>query len=83
MLNRLCKLCYRDQSIPELAQIEDCYNESMTDPVYCGEFTSVFKGSYKGCLVAVKVVQLCFDSREATLRVGFLVVDDPIGSDFC
>jgi hypothetical protein len=69
MLNKLCKLCYRHQNVPESAQIEDCYRESMTDPVHYGEFARVFKGSHQERLVAVKVVQLYSDNREATLRV--------------
>ena len=69
MLNRLCKLCYRLQKVPESAQIEDCYRKSMTDPVYFRESTSVFKGSYQERPVSVKVMQLYSNSREEALRV--------------
>ena len=79
MLNRLCKLCYRHQNIPESAQIEDCYRESMTDPVYCREFTKVFKGSYQERPVAVKVMQLYYSNPEATLRVCVSVTSDSCG----
>ena len=75
-MNRLCKLCYRHQTVPESAQIEDCYRDWMTDPVYCGEYTRVFKGSYQERPVAVKVVQLYSSNREAALRVGALVMSD-------
>jgi len=69
VLNRLCKLCYRLQKVPELAQIEDCYRKSMTGSVYSRESTSVFKGSYQERPVSVKVMQLYTNNREVTLRV--------------
>lgn len=75
-MNRLCKLCYRHQTVPESAQIEDCYRDWMVDPVYCGESTRVFKGSYQERPVAVKVVQLYSSNRDETLRVGVLVMPD-------
>ena len=75
-MNRLCKLCYRHQNVPESAQIVDCYKESLTDPVYTGEFASVFKGYYQERPVAVKVVQLYSSNRDVILRVGvsFLIL---------
>lgn len=76
MLNRLCKSCYRHHSVPESAQIVECYKESSMDPVYRGEFTSVFKGDYQERPVAIKVVQLYSNNREAILRVGASVVSD-------
>ena len=48
----------------------------MTDPVYCGDFASVFKGDYLGHSVAVKVVQLYQNDRDATLRVGIFIKSD-------
>ena len=67
-------MCYRHQTVPESAQIEDCYKESMTDPVYCGEFANVFRGSYRERLVAVKVMKLYSSDREATLRVSVSIM---------
>lgn len=76
MLNKLCKLCYRHQNVPESVQIVDCCEESMTNPVYRGEFASVFKGNYQEHRVAVKVVQLYFTNREVTLRVSASVMSN-------
>jgi hypothetical protein len=45
----------------------------MRAPVWCGESASVFKGSYHGRTVAVKVLQLYSSNREVTLRVSPLV----------
>ena len=51
----------------------DCYKESLTDPVYTGEFASVFKGYYQERPVAVKVVQLYSSNRDVILRVGVFI----------
>ena len=75
-MNKLCKLCYRHQNFPESAKIADCYNDSMTVPVWTGELSCVFKGSYQRRPVAVKVFQLYTSNREAIVRVSTLVVFD-------
>jgi len=75
MLNRLCKLCYRHQNVPESAQIVDRYKGLLTDPVYRGGFASVFKGDYQRRPVAIKVVQLCAINRKAIVRVGVFASD--------
>lgn len=70
MLNNLCKLCYRHRNVPELAKIADCHQDCMPVPVWHGEFSSVFKGSYQNRPVAVKVMQLYAINHELTLRVS-------------
>jgi hypothetical protein len=78
----LCKLCYRQQNFPESAKIPDCYNDSMTVPVWSGEFSSVFKGNYQSRPVAVKILQVYTSNHEVTLRVSTLFVFDPIRDFF-
>ena len=53
----------------------DCFKGSLTDPVYRGEFASVFKKDYKRRPVAVKAVQLCSNNHKAILRVGVFISD--------
>ena len=74
-MNTLCKLCYRLQNVPESAQIVDRFKDSLGDPVYRGEFASVFKGDYQRRPVAVKAVQLCSSNHKVILRVGVFISD--------
>jgi hypothetical protein len=69
-LNTLCKICGRQALLPRSVQIPLCYDRSHT-PLYRGGFADVWKGSYEGREVAVKVlvVYLTSDLDKIT-RVG-------------
>ena len=78
-LKKLYKLCYRHQDVPGSAKIVDCYNESTTFPVYDSDTTAVFKGTYLGRPVAVKILQSYVSDRQVTLMVRSIVVLDYTG----
>ena len=57
LLNILCKLCCHQQTIPKSMHIASCLDGELTE-VYNGNYTTVFKGEYKGRAVAIKSLQL-------------------------
>ena len=56
LLNILCKLCCHQQSIPNSMHIASCFDGELTEVCH-GNHTTVFKGEYKGCTVAIKSLQ--------------------------
>ena len=69
-LNKLYRLCYHHRDVPESAKIVDCHNGSMVLPLYDGWTAAVYKGTYRGRTVAVKVSQSTVSNREAVGKVG-------------
>ena len=69
-LNKLYRLCYHHQDVPESAKIVDFHNESTTLPMYDGWTAAVFKGTYQARTVAVKVSRSTVSNREVRDRVS-------------
>jgi len=60
LFNELCKNCSRHQVVPKSMHIPDCSEGSVE--VECGGFANVFRSTYKGCQVAIKVVRMYITS---------------------
>ena len=70
VLNKLYRLCYHFRDVPESAKIVNCHNESIALPLYDGWTAAVFKRTYQGRTVAIKVSQSTVSNCEATGRVS-------------
>jgi len=69
-LRFLCKVCGRHALLPKPLAIPVSYDKTEI-PLYHGGFADVWKGTYRGLEVAVKVLKLyeCNDQEEIR-RVG-------------
>ena len=71
LLNKLCKTCSRHRVIPTSMHIPDCSEGSVE--VESGGFANVSRSTYKGRLVAVKVVRVYITSDlDVILSVSLL-----------
>ena len=71
LFNRLCKMCGRHRMIPKAMQMPDCSEGSVE--IECGGFANVWRGTYQGRRVAVKVVRVYITSDLDTIfRVSLL-----------
>jgi hypothetical protein len=69
-LSILCRICANEALLPQSVQIPICYDQK-SPPLAYGGYSEVWKGQYKGCEVAVKVLKVYEPSEvDAITRVS-------------
>ena len=80
-MDKLCRLCYQHDDVPESAKIPDCYEPRMSSK-YFRATMRVYKGTYQSRPVAVHVPMPYLTKRDGWRKVGSIVIFDPTGDFF-